>query len=95
MTMTLGGNVFGGGPPPPESWTCTFVAFSCRATFNSPTFGATTFVLDSDGALSFRSRLPAGGWFNLDGTMTASRITADYLVRFSGVAAGGTYNLTK
>jgi hypothetical protein len=95
MTLTLGGNVFGGAPPPPENWSCTFVAYSCRSTFTSATFGITTVVLDADGALTFRSRLPNGGFFNLDGTMTASRITADYAVRFSGVNAVGTYLLNK
>ena len=95
MQLTLGGNVFGGAPPPPESWSCTFSGSSCRSTFNSVTFGVTTVVLESDGSLIFRSRLPGGGFFNLDGTMTSSRLTADYAVRFGSVSAVGTYLLNK
>jgi len=95
MQMTLGGNVFGGPPPPPENWSCMLGPNGCWTTFTSMTFGETTFGLECDGTSYFRSRLPNGGYFGMDGFMNASRSLGDYTVRFGSVAAVGVYNMAK
>ncbi len=99
LTMDLGGGVFGGGDPPPETFTGPLTASGGFAdTSTSPLFGERTVTVTSDGTISLRAyNVPSAfiAYLTLDGFFTPQGgFTGAYEVGApaGGVLAVGTWN---
>ncbi len=99
VTVDLGGNVFGGSDPPPETF--SFMLSPGGGTFqtNSPIFGTTTTMVDARGRFwSDSPNVPAPGIdrFTASGIISAEQMLAGYTVFFpGGTTAEGMIRLVK
>jgi hypothetical protein len=90
-TLTLGGNVFGAGPPPPQTFSGSYA--SSTFTQTSSVFGNLTVTIGSGGAITgSATNVPNPNISRMDftGTATSQKITINYTVTFSASAGGGT-----
>ena len=91
-TLTLGGNVFGGSPPPPQNFGGSVVSLTGTYTFNSLAFGSVTFTFGANGAISGSATgIPSAFVSRVDftGTITSTTISLDYTITFTQSAGGG------
>jgi hypothetical protein len=96
-TIDLGGNVFGGVDPPPQTLTGALTDSGIVFAGTSPAFG--TYAVTIDGFCSLSGRLtalpnPAIASVDLSGKVTPSGIQVAYTVQFSALGGGGTANGT-
>jgi hypothetical protein len=97
IVLTLGGNVFGGAAPAPETFIAGLNVNGVQGSGTSPTFGPWTLTISTAGTLDFTST-PTGRviGFKAHGTITSSGINLTYNLNLSdGSTATGTITLTK
>ena len=100
VLVTLGGNVFGGTAPPPQTFNGSYTpGGSGTFTQDSPAFGHVTATIGADGSVTGSiTNLPNPGLSSVTftGTMTSTTINISYTINFSaGGSATGTATLTK
>jgi len=91
--MTIGGSVFGGSAPPPQTFSGPYNSSGVTITANGTAFGNITATISSSGAISGSgTSVPNPNISRVDftGTATASVITINYTITFSASAGGGT-----
>lgn len=92
-TLTLGGNVFGVGAPPPQTFSGSYNTSGGTFTQSSPLFGNLSLTISSGGAITgSATNVPNPNIARMDftGTATPQKITINYTVTFSASAGGGT-----
>ncbi len=91
-TITLGGNVFGGSAPPPQTFSGSYGASGITFTQSSPVFGNVTATIGPDGTITgSATNVPSASVSRVDftGTATATTITINYTITFTPGAGGG------
>jgi hypothetical protein len=95
--LTIGGNVFGGSPPPPETFSGRLVDLSTLGfSGHSPTFGDFTVTSTGSGFVMKAMNLPNQriDHFEADGTFATGKISGTYTVFFKdGTTAVGNFAL--
>jgi hypothetical protein len=92
-TITLGGNVFGVGAPPPQTFTGSYSPGGITFSQTSPVFGNVNATITPDGAITGSgTNIPNPNISRMDftGTMNPQKITINYTITFSPAAGGGT-----
>jgi hypothetical protein len=102
VLVTLGGNVFGGSPPPPQTFVGSYTpGGSGTFTQDSPVFGHVTATIAADGSLTGSiTGLPSPQISRVDftGTITSTTMNINYTITGSPSNPGtatGTVTLTK
>lgn len=97
--VTVGGNVFGGPPPPPETFSGKLGDLgSLGFSGHSPTFGDFTVTATGPAFVMKAQNVPGGrvDHFEADGLLTGTAINCTYKVFLKdGTIADGVCNLTK
>jgi hypothetical protein len=102
LTLDLGGNVFGGADPGPETFTGTFVGAAPYVfTYTSPLFGPTTRVtVDTNGDYQLDAPTPSSAvirnfTLSLDFNDTNGSAVGMYTLSAMGMPVTGTVNTTR
>jgi len=91
IVLTLGGQVFGVGAPPPQTFSGSYSSAGAQITTSSPLFGNVTTTADAGGRITGSATglaNPDISRFDFSGTATRERVTINYTVVFAG--GGGT-----
>lgn len=101
VLLTFGGNVFGGSPPPPQTFNGSYTpGGSGTFTQDSPFFGHVTLTIGADGSVTgSMTNLSDPGISRVDftGAISSTQVNIDYTISFSagGGSAVGTVSMTK
>ena len=97
--LAITGSVFGGSPPPPQTFTGRMSSQGTSFTGTSPTFGAYTVTIAPTGAFTMHCPAVPGGrvkTFDATGTVGLGGFTVAYNVTLAGgSSAKGTAHLAK
>lgn len=99
VDFTLGGNVFGGNAPPPQTFTGTVVSLGLSFSGSSTFFGNVTWLLATSGAFTATGVDVPGGnvsSFSASGSIVSNHLSASFHISLlGGMTANGQMNASR